>query len=231
MSLFLGWESELARGVGMTLLVAIISLFFGLLIGISVASAKQSNSKILTFLGDSYTTIIRGTPELLIIFFVYFGSTVLVSQVVSLWAGDDAYVEVPTLVASVFSLSVIFGGYAAESIRGAMIALPKGQIEAAYAFGFSRFHCFVTIKAPLIWRYALPALGNNWLSLIKSTSLISLVGLEELMRITYIAAGETDHYFRFYIIAALIYLVLTLINVIILEHLERRSRRSEKAAL
>ncbi|QIQ20402.1 ABC transporter permease [Zophobihabitans entericus] len=231
MSFFLGWESEIARGVVMTLVVAFISLFFGLIIGVSVASAKQAKSRILRFLGNTYTTVIRGTPELLVIFFAYFGSTMLASYLVSAWVGEDEYVEVPTIVACVFSLSIIFGGYAAESIRGAMLALPKGQIEAAYAYGFSRYQCFMVVKLPLIWRYALPALGNNWLSLIKSTSLISLVGLEELMRMSSIAAGETQHYFRFYVIAAALYLILTLINVVILEVLERHSRRSEKAAM
>ena len=227
MSFFMGWQNELAEGVGMTLLAAFISLFFSLIIGVAVASAKQSSSTPLKFLGDTYTTVVRGTPELLIVFFVYFGSTVAARYLLSLFAGEDRYVEVPTLAASVFSLSVIFGGYMAESIRGAMLALPKGQIEAAHAFGFSRAKCFVYIKLPLIWRYALPALGNNWLSLLKATSLISLVGLEELMRKTYIAAGDTDHYFRFYTIAAGIYLVLTLINVFFLEGLEKYTRRSE----
>ena len=211
----------------MTLLTAGLSLFFSLIIGVAVASAKQSGVPSLKFMGDAYTTIIRGMPELLVVFFVYFGSTIAAARLVALVTGEERYVEVPTLVASVFSLSVIFGGYMAESIRGAMLALPKGQIEAAYAFGFSRFKCFLYIKLPLIWRYALPALGNNWLSLIKATSLISLVGLEELMRKTYIAAGDTHQYFRFYTIAAGLYLVLTLINVFFLERLEKYTRRSE----
>ena len=226
--MFLGWGEELAFGVGMTLLTAVLSLFFGLALGVGIATAKQSQNSLFRFLGDAYTTIIRGTPELLIVFFIYFGSTIGASRVMGLISGKATYVEVPTLTASVVALSVIFGGYAAESVRGAMLALPKGQIEAANAFGFSRFGCFLHIKLPLIWRYALPALGNNWLSLIKSTSLISLVGLEELMRKTYIAAGDTGQYFRFYSIAAGIYLVLTLINVFVLNHLERYTRRSEK---
>lgn len=223
----MGWQSELLRGVGLTLLVALISLFLGLVIGVGIASAKQSRSSFLKFFGDAYTTIIRGTPELLIVFFVYFGSTIAAGRLAALWLGEDTYVEVPTLVAGVFSLSVIFGGYMAESFRGGMLALPRGQIEAAEAYGFSRAKCFFYIKMPLIWRYALPALGNNWLSLIKSTSLVSLVGLEELMRKTYIAAGDTQHHFRFYSIAAGAYLILTLINVFILERLEKHTRRSE----
>lgn len=227
MGFFLGWGPELARGVGLTLLVAFISLVFGLIIGVAVATAKQSRSALLKLLGDAYTTIIRGTPELLIVFFVYFGCTIAAGRLAALWAGEESYVEVPTLAAGVFALSVIFGGYMAESFRGAMLALPKGQIEAAEAYGFSRSKAFLHIKLPLIWRYALPALGNNWLSLIKATSLVSLVGLEELMRKTYIAAGDTRHYFRFYAIAAGIYLALTLINVFILEKLEKHTRRSE----
>lgn len=230
MSFLLGWENEIAKGVAMTLLVAFISLFFGLLLGMSVASAKLSRSGMLRFLGDSYTTIVRGTPELLIVFFVYFGGGAIASSLVSTVSGEDAFIELPALFAGVLALSIIFGGYAAESIRGAMQALPKGQIEAAYAFGMSTWRCFISVKLPMIWRYALPALGNNWLSLIKSTSLISLIGLEELMRKSHIATSEKGEPFRFFITAAGIYLVLTLINVVILEYMERRSRRGERAA-
>lgn len=228
MSVFLGWQHELVRGVGMTLLAALVSLVFALVLGVLVALAKQARSRILRSLGTAYTTIIRGTPELLIIFFVYFGSTIAAGKVVALLTGAQRYVEVPTFVASVISLTIIFGGYMAESIRGGILALPKGQIEAADAFGFSRLSAFFQIKLPLIWRYALPALGNNWLSLIKATSLISMVGLEELMRKSNIAAGQTREYFRFYAIAAVIYLILTLINVIFLDQLEKYTRRSEQ---
>jgi His/Glu/Gln/Arg/opine family amino acid ABC transporter permease subunit len=230
MSLLLGWENEIAKGVAMTLFVAFISLFFGLLLGMGVALAKMSRNRWLTFFGDGYTTVVRGTPELLIVFFVYFGGGALASSLFSRLTGEDQFIELPALFAGVVALSVIFSGYAAESIRGAMQSLPKGPIEAAYAFGMSVWRCFISIKLPMIWRYALPALGNNWLSLIKSTSLISLIGLEELMRKSHIATSEKGEPFRFFITAAAIYLFLTLINVVILEYMERRSRRGERAA-
>jgi len=236
MSFLFGWESEIAQGVVMTLWVAFISLFFGLLLGLLVASMKLSRNAIYRWIGNGYTTVIRGTPELLIVFFVYFGGGALASLVLGLFTGYDEYVILPAFLSGIIALSIIFSGYAAESIRGAMQALPKGQIEAAYAFGMTPWRCFISVKLPLIWRYALPALGNNWLSLIKSTSLISLIGLEELMRKSNVAIAavtettNTNHSFRFFMTAAAIYLCLTLINVVILEYMEYRSKRGERAA-
>ncbi|MDR2455998.1 MAG: ABC transporter permease subunit, partial [Deltaproteobacteria bacterium] len=177
-------------------------------------------------IGDAYTTVIRGTPELLIVLFAYFGSSIAVHWLMRLLTGKEVWVQVPVLLSGVAALAVIFAGYAAESIRGGMLAVPQGQIEAAEAFGLSAWARLKLVKIPLIWRHALPALGNNWLSLIKSTSLVSLVSLEELMRKCSLAADQTGFYFRFYMVAALIYLCLTSVNVYVLSKLEKAARQS-----
>ena len=226
MSPLMGWGGEIALGLGLTVVTALASLSAGLVLAMAVAVLKQSRAAPLSFLGDAYTTVVRGTPELLIVLLAYFGSSIAVNGVVDLFTGRDLWVKVPVLVSGVCALAVIFAGYAAESIRGGMLAIPPGQIEAAVAFGLSPWSRLTLIKIPLLWRHALPALGNNWLSLIKSTSLISLISLEELMRKCSLAADFTGRYFRLYMVAAGVYLALTGLNVYVLHRLERSARKT-----
>jgi His/Glu/Gln/Arg/opine family amino acid ABC transporter permease subunit len=219
----MGWGGEIALGLAMTAITAAASLALGLLLALTVAVLKQSRLLGLRILGDAYTTVVRGCPELLIVLLAYFGSAIVVHRALLL-AGRDVWVQVPVMASGVCALAIIFAGYAAESIRGGMLAIPPGQIEAAEAFGLSPWSVLRLIKIPLIWRHALPALGNNWLSLIKSTSLISLVSLEELMRKCSLAADFTGLYFRFYMVAAGVYLALTGLNVYVLHKLEGAAR-------
>jgi His/Glu/Gln/Arg/opine family amino acid ABC transporter permease subunit len=230
MNIFHGWGAEIARGVLVTIEVALLSLAVGLVWGILAALAKLSPSRSLRFIGNAYTTFVRGTPELLIILIVYFGGTVALTSLAQLLFPGTNYVEVPSMAAGVFALSLVFGGYAAEAIRGAFEAIPAGQMEAARAFGMPPHVSFFYIQLPLMWRFALPGLGNNWISLVKDTSLISVVGLEELMRVSYMATSVTRDPFHFYVIAAVIYLILTMVNTGILEWLEARANRGERRA-
>jgi His/Glu/Gln/Arg/opine family amino acid ABC transporter permease subunit len=220
-----GWGAEIALGLGLTVATALLSLALGVVLALIVAILKQSRSLPARILGDAYTTIVRGTPELLIVLLAYFGSSIVAHRILLLW-GLDVWIQVPVLASGVAALAVVFAGYAAESIRGGMLAIEPGQIEAAEAFGLSAWSRLTLIKIPLIWRHALPALGNNWLSLIKSTSLVSLISLEELMRKCSLAADGTGLYFRFYMVAAGIYLCLTGLNVMVLSRLERAARRT-----
>jgi His/Glu/Gln/Arg/opine family amino acid ABC transporter permease subunit len=224
----MGWGAQIALGVALTAVTALVSLAIGLVIGLAVALLKRSGRVWIRALGGLFTTVVRGSPELLIVFFVYFGSTIAVSKAFSLASGREVWVDLPVLVSGVAALSVIFAGYAAESIRGGMLSVPVGQIEAAEAFGLSPWNCLIHVKLPLIWRHALPALGNNWLSLIKSTSLISLISMEELMRKCTLAANDTGRHFRFYVVAAGLYLSLTGLNVLVLGRLERSSRKGSR---
>ena len=222
----MGWGQEIALGLALTVAAAVMSLALGVVLAMLVAVFKQSRRLVFRIIGDAYTTIIRGTPELLIVLLAYFGSSLAAHGAIRLLPGREAWPQVPVLASGVAALAVIFAGYAAESIRGGMLAIPPGQIEAAEAFGLSPWARLRLVKIPLVWRHALPALGNNWLSLIKSTSLVSLVSLEELMRKCSLAADGTGHYFRFYMVAAGIYLGLTGLNVYVLSKLERSARRS-----
>jgi His/Glu/Gln/Arg/opine family amino acid ABC transporter permease subunit len=228
MDILQGWGEAIARGAAVTVAVALMALALGLVWGVLGALARLSSSRILRRLGAIYTTVIRGTPELLIILIVYFGGTVALTAFARKIVPDAGYVEVPSIAAGVFALSLIFGGYAAETIRGAFQAIPRGQIEAAEAFGLTGWVGFVHIRFPLMWRYALPALGNNWISLVKDTSLISVVGLEELMRVSAMATSVTREPFIFYLVAALVYLALTFVNTTLLGWMEARSQRGER---
>jgi len=208
----------------MTLLVSAISLIFGTVVGFLGAGAKLSRFRALRILADVYTTVIRGIPELIIILLLYFGGTVTLTSL----AGH--YVEVNGLGAGVFALSIVFGAYATEIFRGAVLAIPRGQSEAARALGLRRVAVFWTVLLPQLWRFALPGIGNLWLVLLKDSALISVVGLEELLRKTAITAGATRQPFTFYFAAAMIYLLFTIVSSTVLHWAERRAARGLQSA-
>lgn len=219
-----GFGDMIAAGAATTLRVATTSLIFGIGVGLCGAIAKLSRFKMLRRLADAYTTIIRGIPELLIILILYFGGTVAMTAVFG------RYVEVDAFAAGTFSLTIVFGAYATEVFRAAIRAVPGGQIEAAHALGLSKRHIWRLVILPQMWRYALPGIGNLWLTLLKDTALISVVGLEDLMRKTGVAAGSTHDPLTFYSIAAGIYLSFTSISLIGLTLLERHANRGVRIA-
>ncbi|NSY15057.1 ABC transporter permease [Agrobacterium vitis] len=214
-----GFGAQIAAGAVTTLQTALTTLPVGIFVGLSGAAAKCSRLPLLRRLAQAYTTIIRGIPELLIILILYFGGTV------ALTAMFGRYVEVNAFAAGVFALTIVFGAYATEVFRAAILAVPRGQIEAACALGLSRFALWHLIVLPQMWRYALPGLGNLWLTLLKDTALISVVGLEDLMRKTGVAAGVTHDPLRFYLVAACLYLLFTSVSLVVLTLLERRASR------
>ena len=139
--------------------------------------------------------------------------------------GGESYIEIKPFIAGTFTLAFVFGAYATEVFRGAILAVPKGQIEAAYAVGMGRLQMFRRVMLPQVWRFALPGLGNLWLVLLKDTSLISVINLNELMYNSKAAAGAMREPFKFYLIAALIYLAFTIVSMIVLQYSERRAQR------
>src|SRR5689334_13842205 len=176
MDVFNGWGPTIARGAWTTLEVALLSAAFGTLLGMLGAAACLSRLRPVRALANAYVTAIRGIPQLLLILLVYFGSTVALTRVVSLISPSAGTVEIPPYPAGVFALSLIFGGYAAEVFRGALQAIPTGQIEAGRAVGLNVLQIFWLIQCPQMLRLALPGLGNIWISTLKDTSLISIVG-------------------------------------------------------
>ena len=207
-----GWGDEMLRGALMTMAVAVCSYLLGVAIGILFASFKLSRFAVLRYVADFYTTVIRGIPELLVIYLVFFGGGTLLRTIASGIFGYDGYIDPPLFVTGMVCIGLSAGAYNTEVIRGAVLAVPVGQIEAAKAIGMSAANRFRRILVPQVARYALPGLGNVWQLTLKETSLISVIGLVEIMRSAAVASGSTKEPFTFYLIAAVLYLGLTSIS-------------------
>ncbi len=214
-----GFGDQLLQGVAVTLEVAALSLVFGIALGILGAAAKLSPVAVLRGAVTLLANLVRGIPEFLILLICYFS----LPQALSAFTGRD--VGVSPLVGGVFALSLVFGAYASETFRGGFLAVPEGQLEAARAFGMARRRIFFRIHLPQAWRYALPGISNLWQTLLKDTSLVSVLGLEEIMRKANIAAQVTKRPFNFYLAAALIYLAFILVSGPVFNWLERRANR------
>lgn len=214
-----GFGHLLLSGTVVTMKLALTSLMIGLILGLLGAVAKLSRFKVLQAIATTYTTIIRGIPELLSVLFIYFGGSMLLGALLSQF-GYDEYVEISPFWAGVTALSIAFGAYATETFRMAFQEIHKGQIEAGQSLGMRNWQIFWLITLPQVWRIALPGLGNLFLVLLKDTALVSVVGLEDIMRHSYTAATSTQKPFTFYMAAALIYLAITVIITGIIMWLE-----------
>lgn len=221
-----GWGDEIAWGVVVTVCLAIVTLPFGLFLGFLIALAKKSSEPSLRLAANIYTTLFRGLPELLTLFLVYFGLQIAV-QVLLKMAGFDFYFEVNSFIAGVMALSFVFSSYTSEAFLSAFRGIPQGQYEGGYALGLSKGKTLRLVVLPQLIRLALPALGNSWLVLLKDTSLVSVIGLSDVMRQSGIAARVTKEPFMFFGIACLIYLVLAMISSTGLVRIERWSKRGE----
>jgi len=207
-----GWGDEMFFGALMTLAVAASSYALGIVISAGGAAMKLSNWVALRFLADAYTTIIRGIPELLVIYLVFFGGGAVLRAVAKGLFGYGEFIDLPIFVTGMICIGLSAGAYATEVIRGAVLAVPVGQIEAARAVGMSRALRFWRVLVPQVARYALPGLGNVWQLTLKETSLISVIGLVEIMRQAAVGAGSTKEPFTFYITAFILYLGLASIS-------------------
>src|SRR5918996_562139 len=195
-----GWGDEMLRAALMPLAVSVSSMLLGLVFGTLGAAAKLSFIPPLRWLAEGYTTIARGVPELLIIYLLFFGGSGAVMFVAALF-GYHGYIELNAFTIGTFAIGAISGSYSAEVIRGAVLTVPRGEIEAAQAIGMPRALLFRRILFPQVARYALPGLGNVWQVTIKGTALISVTGLVELMRQAHVAAAATPHPFSLYLLA------------------------------
>lgn len=217
-----GFGHLLVSGTWLTIQLALASLFFGLILGLMGASAKLSDNKVARWIATSYTTLIRGIPELLLVLTIYFGGAQVIMAIASLF-GYDEYIEIGPFVAGVAALSIAFGAYATEVFRMAMQEIPKGQWESGLACGMSPTKTFFRIILPQVWRLAIPGLGNLFQVLLKDTALVSVVGLNDIVRQSQVAISATKEPFTFFLVAAFIYLALTAIANAITHMLERAS--------
>ncbi|BCK61622.1 arginine transporter permease subunit ArtQ [Aeromonas caviae] len=203
----------------MTLGLALASLVGGMVLALAFSAAELSKQRALVWPVATLTTLIRGLPELLVVLFIYFGST----QVLFLITGE--YVEFSPFACGVLALSLLFASYATQTLRAALNAVPAGQRLAALALGLGKGHIFFRIVLPQAWRHALPGLGNQWLVLLKDTALVSLIGVNEMMRQAQMASASTYQPFTWYAAAALIYLAISLVSEFGLKQASRYTRR------
>ena len=219
-----GWGDELFIATLMTIAVAVTAMIIGFSFAAIFTPLKLSHNKLLNFIANSYTTVIRGVPELLVIYLLFFGGTGAVMYVASIF-GYDEYIEINAFITGAFAIGVISGAYSTEVFRGAIQSIDKGQFEAAKVLGLSKFNQFFRIILPQVLRLAIPNLSNVWQITLKDTSLISVTGLVEIMRQSYIAAGSTRDPLFFYSFAAILYLLLTFVSMKLINKLEVKYSR------
>ena len=219
-----GWGDELFIATLMTVAVSITAMFIGFLFALVFTPLKLSKNKLFNFIGNSYTTIIRGVPELLVIYLLFFGGTGAVMFVASMFGYND-YIEINAFITGAFAIGIISGAYSTEVFRGAIQSIDQGQFEAAKVLGLNKFDQFFKIILPQTLRLAIPNLSNVWQITLKDTSLISVTGLVEIMRQSYVAAGSTRDPLFFYSFAAVLYLLLTFLSMKLINRLEAKYSR------
>jgi His/Glu/Gln/Arg/opine family amino acid ABC transporter permease subunit len=219
MSAILTYLPHLLQGLLVTLQVAAGSFVIGLLIAIVAVFGWNFGPRPVRWFISGYVTVVRGLPELLIIFLVFYGGTVLLSS------AFGSYVEVNALTAGICALSVVAGAYLTEILRGALLTVPQGQWEAATSLGLSRMTAFRDVVLPQMLAYAVPGLGNQWLVILKESALVSIIGLEELMRKGVVAAGATHSPMTFYLTVGALYVAITGVSTLIIGAADRRAAR------
>ena len=219
-----GWGDELFRATLMTIAVSITAMLIGFSFAGIFTPLKLSKFKSLNLVANIYTTVIRGVPELLVIYLFFFGGSGAIMFVASMFGYND-YIEINAFVTGSFAIGIISGAYSTEVFRGAIQSIDKGQFEAAKVLGLSKFAQFYKITLPQMLRLAIPNLSNVWQITLKDTSLISVTGLVEIMRQSYIAAGSTRDPLFFYSFAAVLYLLLTFLSMKLINKLEVKYSR------
>jgi len=224
-----GWGPSMLTAAAMTLAVALAGFGFGALVGILGAWAKVAGGAALRTAADAYTTMLRGIPDLLVIYLFYFGSSSVMTPIARLF-GASGFISLPGFLAGALAIGVVSGAYHTEVFRGAYLAVARGEIEAALASGMRRMLMFRRIVAPLALRYAVPGLGNVWQLVLKESALVSVTGLVEIMRQAQIGAGSTRQPFTFFFAAAVLYFVISSVSGWALGRVELRSRRGLRIA-
>ena len=219
-----GWGDELFRATLMTIAVSITAMLIGFSFAAIFTPLKLSKFKSLNLIANIYTTVIRGVPELLVIYLFFFGGSGAIMFVASMFGYND-YIEINAFVTGSFAIGIISGAYSTEVFRGAIQSIDKGQFEAAKVLGFNKFKQFYKIILPQMLRLSIPNLSNVWQITLKDTSLISVTGLVEIMRQSYIAAGSTRDPLFFYSFAAVLYLLLTFLSMKLINKLEVKYSR------
>jgi octopine/nopaline transport system permease protein len=206
-----GWGLLLLQATLMTIAVSSVAFLLGSVLGALIAWARIEGNRALQFAAEAYTTVLRGIPDLLVIFLLYFGGSAAMTAVAHA-LGAQGFVGVNAFASGAIAVGIISGAYQSEIFRGAFGAIARGELEAARAVGMSRRLLFRRIVVPQTLRFAIPGLGNVWQLALKESALISVVGLTEILRQAQVGAGSTRQPFAFFITAAALYLVLSSIS-------------------
>lgn len=220
-----GYGPRLLEGALVTLELALLSLLVAVALGLVTAIAKMSRSRPLHAIATVYTTVIRGVPDLVLMLLLFFGGQMGVNLVTD-WLYDrfdvDIFININEFVAGVITIGLIFGAYMGETFRGAFLAVDSGQIEAGRAYGMSEALMFRRIRFPQMMRHALPGLSNNWMVLLKTTALVSVIGLSDMVRVAAEASKATHEPFTFLLPVALIYLLIASVSEWLFARLQKR---------
>jgi His/Glu/Gln/Arg/opine family amino acid ABC transporter permease subunit len=222
-----GYLPAILGGLWVTLSVAALSLAVACAFGLLGAVAKLSGSRAARIAAEAYTTVIRGLPELVLMLFIFYGGQIGLNALVESQGWD--YIDVPPFVAGVLTIGFIFGAYLTETFRGAILAIPKGQAEAARAYGMTPAQVLRRIVLPQMVRHAIPGFSNNWLVMVKATALVSIIGLDDMVHRANMASTATREPFTFFVAIAGLYLVITTVSIFLLSRLEKRFSLGVKA--
>jgi len=209
------------HGSLMTVGVSLSALLVSIVLGLAGAAAKLSGRRVLVALATLYTTLIRGVPELVLMLLIFYGGTIGLNNLLE-WMGSESTVDINPFFAGVLTIGFIYGAFMTETFRGAILSIPKGQVEAAWAFGMGRTQAFLRITAPQMVRYALPGFTNNWLVLIKATALVSLIGLQEMTYLAKQASAATRSPFIFFMFTGALFLIYTTLSLMVLKKVNAR---------
>ncbi|GAB7532863.1 ABC transporter permease [Pseudomonas sp. 3A(2025)] len=224
-----GYGAVILEGTWLTLQLALSSMALAIVLGLIGVAIRLSPVRWMAWLGDLYSTVVRGIPDLVLILLIFYGGQDLINRVAPMLGHDD-YIDLNPLLAGICTLGFIFGAYLSETFRGAFLGIPKGQAEAGAAYGMSGVQVFWRIQVPQMVRLAIPGFTNNWLVLVKATALISVVGLQDMMFKAKQAADATREPFTFFLTVAALYLLITSVSLLVLRYLEKRYSVGVRAA-
>lgn len=226
-----GYYLGILQGSLISVAVALTSLALAVLLGLLTAAARLSKHRPSVLIATCYATVMRGIPELVLMLLVFYGGTMGLNHLLQLM-GSTASVDINPFMAGVLTLGMVYGAYMSETFRGAILAIPAGQAEAAQAFGMGRQQIFMRVILPQMVRYALPGFSNNWLVLIKATALVSLIGLHDMTYLAKQASAATRQPFIFLLFTGLLFLLFTSLSLWGLRKLNHRySLGSRKVVL
>lgn len=215
-----GYLPAILGGLKSTLSVAALSLLVACVFGLLGAAAKLSESRVAHWIADIYTTLIRGVPELLLMLLLFYGGQITINNLAD--RQGWGYIDINPFMAGVLVLGFIFGAYLTETFRAAILAIPRGQIEAGHAYGLRPLQVFSRIVLPQMIRHAIPGFANNWLIMVKATALVSIIGLDDMVHRASLAASATREPFTFYATIAVIYLAITTVSLVGLHLVQKR---------